>query len=62
MMFQHRYGIVSGLCFSIHLNEEGRAVLAGMETASSGASDSSYDLVRRYVASFEREVRKVETL
>lgn len=39
----------------------GRAVLAGMETARFlAASDQDYDVVRRYVARFEREVRRVE--
>ncbi len=41
---------------------EGRGVLAGMETARfHAADDSSYDVVRRYVARFEKEVRPVES-
>ena len=40
---------------------EGRDVLAGMETARFlPASDRDYDVVRRYVTRFEREVRPVE--
>lgn len=39
----------------------GRAILAGMETARfRPATDRDYDVVRRYVARFEREVRPVE--
>lgn len=39
----------------------GKAILAGMETARFiAASDDSYDLVRTYVARFEKEVRPVE--
>jgi phosphonate transport system substrate-binding protein len=42
--------------------EEGKAILAGMETARFiPASDKDYDVVRSYVERFEREVRKVET-
>lgn len=40
---------------------EGRAILAGIETAFFGAAtDADYDRVRRYVARFEREVRPVQ--
>ena len=40
--------------------EQGRAILAGMETARFlAASDKDYDVVREYVDRFEREVRKV---
>ncbi|MBF0505769.1 MAG: phosphate/phosphite/phosphonate ABC transporter substrate-binding protein [Nitrospirae bacterium] len=46
----------------LHETEEGRAILAGMETARFiPASDKDYDVVRSYVERFEREVRKVET-
>lgn len=39
---------------------EGRSILAGMETARFlAASDEDYEVVRLYVARFEREVRKV---
>ena len=44
------------------LNEtaEGKAILANMETARFiRASDADYDLVRSYVARFEKDVRKV---
>jgi phosphonate transport system substrate-binding protein len=46
----------------VHLQgtPEGRAILSGMETARfHEASDESYEVVRRFVARFEREVRKV---
>ena len=40
---------------------QGRQLLAGMETARfHAADDHAYDLVRQYVARFEREVRPVE--
>ncbi|TXT40185.1 MAG: hypothetical protein FD135_1496 [Comamonadaceae bacterium] len=40
---------------------QGKAILAGMETARFlAASDADYDVVRQYVARFEREVRRVE--
>lgn len=40
---------------------EGKKILAGMETARFHASDdASYDIVRPYVARFEKEVRPVE--
>lgn len=41
--------------------KEGKSILAGMETARFlPASDKDYDVVRRYISSFEREVRPVE--
>jgi len=41
--------------------EEGKAILAGMETARFlPAADRDYDVVRAYVARFEKEVRNVE--
>ena len=40
---------------------EGKAILAGMETARfHPADDATYDAVRNYVSRFEREVRPVE--
>jgi phosphonate transport system substrate-binding protein len=40
---------------------EGKAILANMETARfQRANDGDYDVVRRYVARFEKEVRPVE--
>jgi phosphonate transport system substrate-binding protein len=46
----------------LHQTEEGRSILAGMETSRFlSASDRDYDVVRAYVERFEREVRKVET-
>lgn len=39
---------------------EGKAILAGMETARFlAATDQDYEVARRYVARFEREVRPV---
>lgn len=41
---------------------EGRTILGGMETARfHPADDASYDVVRDYIARFEREVRPVES-
>ncbi len=46
---------------SLHLDEVGRAILAGSETARFlPASAESYEVVRAYVARFEAHVRKVE--
>ena len=40
---------------------EGRRILAGAETAGfNPADDATYDVVRKYVADFERQVRPVE--
>lgn len=40
---------------------EGRKILAGLETARfQAADDARYDVVRRYVTRFEKEVRPVE--
>jgi phosphonate transport system substrate-binding protein len=40
---------------------EGQKILAGMETARfHAADDATYDIVRQYVARFEKEVRPVE--
>lgn len=47
----------------LHLQDtpEGRAILAGMETARFlPAANADYEVVRRYVARFEKEVRPVE--
>lgn len=45
----------------LHTTVDGRAILAGMETARFiPASDRDYDVVRSYVERFEKEVRKVE--
>jgi len=41
--------------------EQGRTILAGLETARfTPASDKDYDVVRAYVERFERDVRKVQ--
>ncbi len=45
----------------LHEKPEGRAILGGMETARFlPATDADYDLVRDYIARFEREVRAVD--
>lgn len=47
----------------LHLQDtpEGRAILAGMETARFlPATDADYEVVRRYVSRFEKEVRPVK--
>lgn len=52
---------VSVLLLGLHETAEGRAILAGMETARfHPADDASYAPVREFVARFEREVRSVE--
>jgi phosphonate transport system substrate-binding protein len=52
---------VRTLLLGLDGSQEGKAVLSGMETARIlPASDASYEVVRRYVARFEREVRPVE--
>lgn len=45
----------------LNLTQQGKTILAGMETARFYvADDASYDVVRQYVARFEKEVRPVE--
>ena len=40
---------------------EGRKILAGMETSRfHPANDASYEVVREYIARFERDVRPIE--
>ena len=52
---------VRALLLGLDGSAEGKAILAGMETARFlPASDEDYDVVRRYVSRFEREVRPVE--
>lgn len=52
---------VSKYLTGLHETEEGRVILAGMETVRFlPASDRDYDVVRSYVERFEKEVRKVE--
>ena len=49
------------LLLGLDRTKEGKSILAGMETACFlPASDRDYDVVRRYVSRFEREVRPVE--
>jgi phosphonate transport system substrate-binding protein len=49
------------LLLELHRTPAGQAILADMETARFfPATDADYDVVRRYVARFEREVRPVE--
>lgn len=52
---------VRKLLVGLEGSKEGKSILAGMETARFlPATDEDYDVVRRYVARFEREVRSVE--
>lgn len=52
---------VRRLLLQLDQTEEGRTILAGMETTRFlPATDKEYDLVRSYIARFEREVRPVE--
>lgn len=52
---------IRALLLGLDGTKEGRSILAGMETARFlPASDQDYDVVRRYVSRFEREVRPVE--
>lgn len=45
----------------LNLTQQGKTILAGMETARFYvADDASYDVVRQYIARFEKEVRPVE--
>jgi phosphonate transport system substrate-binding protein len=54
-------GQVRALLLGLDKTKEGKSILAGMETARFlPASDGEYDVVRRYVSRFEREVRPVE--
>jgi phosphonate transport system substrate-binding protein len=53
--------LVRSLLVGLRETAEGRAILAGMETARFiPASDEDYHVVRDYVERFEREVREVE--
>jgi len=52
---------VRALLLGLEGTAEGKAILAGMETVRFlPAADQDYDVVRRYVARFEMEVRPVE--
>lgn len=52
---------VRTLLLGIDKTREGEMILAGMETARFlPSSDGAYDVVRRYISRFEREVRSVE--
>lgn len=52
---------VRTVLLKLHETPEGRTILAGMETARFlPAVDGDYEVVKRYVARFEREVRPVE--
>ena len=49
------------LLLSLDATPEGKAILAGMETAHfHPASNEDYDVVRQYISRFEKEVRPVE--
>lgn len=53
---------VGQLLHGLDQTAEGRAILASMETARfHPADDASYEMVREYIARFEREVRPVES-
>jgi phosphonate transport system substrate-binding protein len=46
----------------LHETNQGKEILAGMETARFlPASDKDYDVVRVYISKFEHDVRKIET-
>lgn len=52
---------LQALILALHATPEGLSILAGMETARFyPAADDSYDIVRDYVAEFEKTVRPVE--
>jgi phosphonate transport system substrate-binding protein len=52
---------VQALLVGLHGSGQGKAILAGMETARFiAATDQDYEVVRVYVERFEREVRAVE--
>jgi phosphonate transport system substrate-binding protein len=53
---------IRSLLTRLHETEEGKAILLGIETLRFiRANDNNYDVVRGYVARFEKEVRKIET-
>jgi phosphonate transport system substrate-binding protein len=52
---------VQQLLITLHETDEGRSILTGMDTARFiPAEDSDYDIVRAFVAQFEKAVRPVE--
>lgn len=52
---------VQQLLVTLHQTEEGRDILAGMDTARFLlAEDGDYDIVRAFVMQFEKEVRPIE--
>jgi hypothetical protein len=52
---------VRTLLLGLNGSAAGRSILAGMETARFlPATDEDYDVVRRYISCFERDVRPVE--
>lgn len=52
---------IQTLLVGLHETANGRAILAGMETARFiQASDRDYEVVQAYVSRFERDVRKVQ--
>ncbi|MBI5095638.1 MAG: PhnD/SsuA/transferrin family substrate-binding protein [Candidatus Hydrogenedentes bacterium] len=53
---------IRALLLGLDGTDEGKSILAGMETARFlPASDESYDVARQYISRFVREVRPVET-
>ena len=54
-------GQVQKLLTELTATEEGRSILAGMETVRFlPASDTDYNVIRDYLGQFEKEVRKIE--
>lgn len=53
---------ITKLLVDLNKSADGKQILFGMETARFiAATDRDYDAVRKYVASFEKEVRKIGT-
>ena len=51
---------IRGILLSLHTTKEGKDILARMETARFyDANNKSYNIVRDYIARFEKDVRKV---
>lgn len=58
----HIRELIQKCLLELHETDQGKAILAGIETARFiPASDKDYDIVRIYMKRFEQEIRKVET-
>lgn len=58
----HIRELIRKCLLELHETEQGKAILAGIETARFiPASDKDYDVVRAYMERFEKEIRKVAT-